>query len=90
MAFFKFGNFDAIVSQSSGISESKVNELIEAVNVTTDEFYRTVVYSKAYNILVPANASLGSVAMNAVKDSLLPVVILDALIFVIYFMYFFQ
>lgn len=32
MAFFKFGNFDAIVSQSGGISESKVNELIEKNN----------------------------------------------------------
>ena len=32
MAFFKFGNFDAIVSQSGGISESKVNELIEENN----------------------------------------------------------
>ena len=32
MAFFKFGNFDAVVSQSGGISESKVNELIEQNN----------------------------------------------------------
>lgn len=75
----------AKVEEGLSVLNDKVNELIEAVNVTTDEFYRTVVYSKAYNILVPANASLGSVAMNAVKDSLLPVVILDALIFVIYF-----
>ena len=32
MAFFKFGNFDALVFQSGGISESKVNELIERNN----------------------------------------------------------
>ena len=32
MAFFKFGNFDALVFQSGGISESKVNELIEKNN----------------------------------------------------------
>ena len=32
MAFFKFGNFDALVCQSGGISESKVNELIEENN----------------------------------------------------------
>lgn len=32
MAFFKFGNFDALTFQSGGISESKVNELIEENN----------------------------------------------------------
>ena len=32
MAFFKFGNFDALVFQSGGISESKVYELIEENN----------------------------------------------------------
>ena len=32
MAFFKFGNFDALTFQSGGISESKVNELIERNN----------------------------------------------------------
>ena len=32
MAFFKFGNFDALAFQSGGISESKVNELIEENN----------------------------------------------------------
>ena len=32
MAFFKFGNFDALVFESGGISESKVNELISKNN----------------------------------------------------------
>ena len=29
MAFFKFGNFDAVIYNSGSISESRVNELIE-------------------------------------------------------------
>lgn len=33
MAFFKFGNFDILSSQSSGVSEAKVNELIERNNI---------------------------------------------------------
>lgn len=32
MAFFKFGNFDVLSFQAGGISESKVNELIEQNN----------------------------------------------------------
>lgn len=32
MAFFKYGNFDSLVFQSGGISESRVNELIENNN----------------------------------------------------------
>lgn len=32
MAIFRYGNFDSLVFQSGGISESKVNELIERNN----------------------------------------------------------
>jgi hypothetical protein len=64
---------------------SQINVLIDVVSKTADEYYKTVVFSKAYNILVPANASFTSVAKQAVKDSILPVIIVDALVFVIYF-----
>lgn len=64
---------------------SQVNILIDVVNRTADDYYKTVVFSKAYNILVPANASFGSVAKQAVSDSMMTIIILDALIFVIYF-----
>lgn len=62
-----------------------INELVEKINATADEYYKTVVLSRAFNILVPANASFGSITKSAVKDSFMVVLILDAFIFVIYF-----
>lgn len=63
----------------------QIVELTDLVNRTTDDFYRTVVFSKAYNILVPANSSYSNAAQHAIKDAIMPIVIADALIFVIYF-----
>ena len=64
---------------------SQIENLIDLVNKTTDDYYETVVFSKAYNILVPANSTYGSATRNAIKDAAMPIVIADAIIFVIYF-----
>ncbi|MBQ5336917.1 MAG: hypothetical protein J6W65_05710, partial [Oscillospiraceae bacterium] len=63
----------------------QLKELIDLVIRTTDDFYRTVVFSKAYNILVPANSSNSNSATRALTDAVMPIAIADALIFVIYF-----
>jgi len=63
----------------------EVEELITLVNKTTDDFYKTVVFSKAYNILVPANSSFSNATKHALNDAITPIAIADALIFVIYF-----
>lgn len=65
----------------------KVNNLIEQVKTSADEYYETVVFSRSYNILVPASASTKNVLKNAIMDSLLLVLIIDALIFVVYISY---
>lgn len=65
--------------------DSKIKLLIEDVSKTTDDFYRTVVFPKAYNVLTPASASTFGVFKHAVKESLFTVLIIDAVIFVIYF-----
>lgn len=63
----------------------QVENLIDLVNNTTDDFYKTVVFSKAYNILVPANSSYGNATKHALNDALIPIVIADAIIFIFYF-----
>ncbi|MBP0978251.1 MAG: lipopolysaccharide biosynthesis protein [Oscillospiraceae bacterium] len=65
--------------------DKQLKELIDLVNRTTDDFYRTVVFSKAYNILVPANSSNSNSATRALTDAVMPIAIADAIIFVIYF-----
>ncbi len=62
----------------------KVNTLIEDVKASADEYYDTVVFSKSYNILVPASSSSKGIIKNALVDSVMIVLIIDAVIFVIY------
>lgn len=62
----------------------KVNNLIEQVNTTADEFYSTVSFANAYNILVPATGSVTDELINSVKGSLKIAAILAGLIFIVY------
>lgn len=64
--------------------DEKLAELIEKVNLTSDEYYETVTFANAYNILVPSSASATATVTKAVKDSLVVAVILEALLFVAY------
>lgn len=75
------------VEADLAIINEKLNILLEEVNLTANEYYENVIYAKSYNVLVPASVSSTSVVKNAIKDSLLYVVIIDALLFVIYFGY---
>lgn len=63
---------------------SKTNELIELVNKTTDDYYKTVVFSKAYNILVPANSSYVNVSKQVMNDASFTIILVDAVIFLLY------
>lgn len=59
----------------------KINDLIDIVNETSDEYYETVTFAKAYNILVPAT---GSEPTSVSKEIMMPVIIGEALVFLIY------
>ena len=63
----------------------QVNDLLEKVNVTADEYYQTVFLSNSYKILVPASSAGLYSTKNIIKHSLEPMLIAEALIFVIYF-----
>lgn len=59
----------------------RVNNLIDIVNKTADEYYETVSFAHAYNILVPATGTEPTVVTN---DIMMPVIMCEAFIFVVY------
>ena len=61
-----------------------INNISEDVSKTTDDYYRTVVFPKAYNILTYASSSTLGVMKHAVRDSFSTVFILCAIIFAVY------
>ena len=64
---------------------AKVNDLVETTKDTADEYFKNVEFANAYSILVPAvntnDVSLSAIVKNSVKS----VILLEALIFFIYF-----
>ncbi len=65
--------------------DAEVNSLLEKVNVTSDEYYQTVFLLNSYKILVPASSSGLRSTKNIIKYSIEPLLILEALVFIIYF-----
>lgn len=65
--------------------DEKVNDLIEKINLTADEYYNTVSFANAYNILVPAStSSVVRTLGDIIKDSVIAVFVLEALLVVAY------
>lgn len=64
--------------------DDKINTLIDAVARTTDDYYKTVVFPKAYNVLEPASSSLLSKVKRVISDSIMDVILIDACIFIVY------
>ncbi|WP_044974521.1 hypothetical protein [Ruminococcus sp. HUN007] len=86
---------NASTQANSSAQKAKVEEEISKLNTmidditndvvkTTDDYYRTVVFPKAYNILTYASSSTLGVIKHAVKDSFSTVFILCAVIFAVY------
>lgn len=63
----------------------KLNQLIEDVNVTADEYYATIPFANSYNILVPATSvGFTSFMSRVIGTAKLPVVLVEAVIFLAY------
>jgi len=60
---------------------TKINNVIEIVNTTSDEYYEVVDFANAYNILVPASESE---ALMQTNDMLKIIIILEVLIAAVY------
>ncbi len=64
---------------------AKVNDLLNKTNATANEYYETVYLANAYNILVPATSSGLTTTKSVIKSSIEPLLIIEALLFVLYF-----
>ena len=64
--------------------DTKVKELVKLTQDTSDEYFETVEFANAYNILVPAVNSGTDTIMTIVKSSLKLIIIAELLLFVIY------
>lgn len=69
------------VEEKLAVIDEKVSDLIDVVNATADEYYETVTFAHAYNILVPATGIESTVVT---KDLLLPNLAAEALLFIAY------
>ena len=67
--------------------DTKVKELIDKINITANEYYETVYLANAYSILVPPSSSGMTVTTSIIKASIEPTIIVEALLFVLYFGY---
>ncbi len=63
----------------------KINQLMEEVNATAEEYYKTVYLANAYSILVPASSSALVTVKNIIGSSEETILILEAILFVLYF-----
>lgn len=75
---------DKVEADLAAIDE-KITNLIDTINTTSDEYYNTVSFANAYNILVPAStSSVVRTVGDIVKDSTIAILVLEALLFVAY------
>lgn len=65
----------------------KINTLIDDINKTANEYYETVSYANAYNILVPATSSSINELKNAIKESEKPFLVVEVLLAAVYIAY---
>ncbi len=65
--------------------DEKIATLIDNVNKTADEYYNTVAFANAYNILVPAStSSVVRTVKDVINDSIMSMLVLEALLVVVY------
>lgn len=77
---------EKVEADMAALSE-KINQMVDTVNKTSDEFFETASYSNAYNVLVPASGSVSSVIKVAINNMMRPLLIAEALLFVIYLVF---
>lgn len=63
----------------------KVNELVEIVSETSDDYYQNVTFKNAYNILVPATDTVVGRVGRIVKNALFPLIAMEGLAIMVYF-----
>ena len=64
--------------------DEKFNRLVEIARIASEQYYETEEFANAYKVLVPAVNSKTAVVKTIIKSSILPAVIAEALVLVIY------
>lgn len=76
-------NVEKVEADIKSLSE-KVSQIVDLTQKTADDYYENVQFAHAYNILIPASRSVAAGLVDAVKDSIKLLVIVEALIFMLY------
>ncbi len=63
---------------------TKINEMLDLVNATANEYYETVYLGNAYSVLVPASSSALRTTKNIIDSATEPMIIVEALLVVLY------
>ena len=63
----------------------KVNQLVDLVSKTSEDYYRTVTFGNAYNILVPASLSAVNTLKIVLENAKIPLIATEATALLIYF-----
>ncbi len=63
----------------------KINNLVDLVYKTSEDYYKNVTFRNAYNILAPAANTASDQAARIVKNTIFPAIILEILAIVVYF-----
>lgn len=79
-------SLEDIDAQMASLS-TKVDDLLNKTNATANEYYESVYLANSYKILVPASSNGLTLSTSIIKSAIEPLVIVEALFFVIYFAY---
>ncbi|GEM_PF-126693 len=63
----------------------KVDQLIEAVAETSDDYYKNVTFKNAYNVLVPASNTASDRLSRIVDNAKMPLIALEGLCILVFF-----
>lgn len=77
-------NVEQVESDIAQLNE-KVTELVELTEQTANDYYENVQFAHAFNIFIPATKSVSAGIKEAVVNCIKPLLVIEALIFMIYF-----
>ncbi|MBQ9905169.1 MAG: lipopolysaccharide biosynthesis protein [Oscillospiraceae bacterium] len=64
--------------------KTKIDNLIDLVNGTADDYYRNVALSDSYNILVPATSAVATTVQSGIKKAVVPIFGIEAVLLMVY------
>ena len=73
------------VEESLASLNKKIDNLVDLVNRTSDDYYRNVTFKNAYSVLVPATNTATDRMSHIMENAKQPIMILEALAFVVFF-----